>query len=291
MESGRLQPALQSTFFWGCIAMVAAIVLAVVAAMIHDIRWVLIFAWPFAIFAAWEFARICSTKKSVVLSAAGIAIVITGVLLGWLYFALAPTKIAIDSVPDAPASKVAQAFELARIPQLGQPLQPIEETDAVYQAAHEHAMVVSLLPMLDVYIFPNDRTKKAIRHHTATFLDGREWFDDAFLRALFHPPKDKKPPESRVAELWSQNPDQWKWIGWREWSCPFALEKFYYQKFEKGIIFGVLPTSETLGSSQIFAFANTGDWNSTGTELVSAPGCNENTAKVNGIPIHGRFVK
>jgi hypothetical protein len=111
------------------------------------------------------------------------------------------------------------------------------------------------------------------------------------LRAMFHPPKDKKPPESRVAELWSQNPEQWKWIGWREWSCPFVLEKFYYQRFENGIIFGVLPTSETLGLSQIFAYANTGDWKSTLSEPVEAPACNESSANVNRVPIHGHFVK
>jgi hypothetical protein len=85
-----LQAALQSTLFWGCVAMAAAIVLAVVAAMIHDIRRVLIFAWPFAVFAVWEFARYFSNKKIVVRSTAGASVVIFGVLLGWLYSALAP---------------------------------------------------------------------------------------------------------------------------------------------------------------------------------------------------------
>jgi hypothetical protein len=202
---------------------------------------------------------------------------------GWLFWP-STTRLPQRSI-------ISLQFEKATIPQLGKPTGPIEETDAVYQAAHERAMVVSLLATLDVFIFPYDRKLKAIRQHTTTFLDSRNWFDDAFLRGLFHPPKDKKPPESRMAELWSQNPEQWKWIGWREWSCPFVSQKFYYQRFENGIVFGVFPTSESLGSSQIFAFANNGEWNSTATEVLSAPGCNENTAKVNGIPIHGRFVK
>jgi hypothetical protein len=209
------------------------------------------------------------------------AVVLT--VCGWLFWP--------GSTQPPQKSAISLQFERAEISQLGKPTGPIEETDAVYQAAHEHAMVVSLLPTLDVFIFSNDRKIKAIRQHAAVFADSRKWFDDAYLRAIFHPPKDKKPPESRVAELWSQNPEQWKWIGWREWSCPFSLQKFYYQRFENGIIFGVLPTSETLGFSQIFAYANTGDWNSTLTKSPEAPACNENTAKVNGIAIHGHFVR
>jgi hypothetical protein len=86
-----LQAALQSTLFWGCVAMVAAIVLAVAAAMIHDFRWGLIFAWPFAVLAVWEFVRYFSKKKIVVRSTAGASVVIFGALLGWLYSALAPS--------------------------------------------------------------------------------------------------------------------------------------------------------------------------------------------------------
>ena len=49
--SNLLLATLQSTFLWGCICMVATIFFAVVAVMIHDVRWLLIFAWPFATFA------------------------------------------------------------------------------------------------------------------------------------------------------------------------------------------------------------------------------------------------
>jgi hypothetical protein len=238
--------------------------------------------WPVLV---WAFNHLKQrSRKTLVFTAVGILLLCASLAV----FLLAPKR---GGVKPSTFPDIAREFERARIPQLGQPVHSIEETTAVYQAAHEHAMVVSLLPTLDVFVFPYDRTQKAVRQHTATFLDAREWFNDAFLRGLFKPPKDKNPPESRVAELWSQNPNAWKWIGWRAWSCPFVSEKFYYQKFENGIIFGILPTSETGGVSQIFAFANSGEWNSTTTEAAQAPACNENTAKVNGIPIHGRFVR
>lgn len=247
---------------------------------------ILALGWIFAAVAWWWAPSLSKFAKIAWIIVSVLPLIAEGAILHWHFQPKAQAKTSVTE-----NSAISLQFERASIPQLGKPTGPIEETDGVYQASHEHAMVVSLLPTLDVFIFPKDRKIKAVRQHAAAFTDGRKWFDDASLRAIFHPPKDKKPPESRVAELWSQNPEQWKWIGWREWSCPFALQKFYYQRFESGIIFGVLPTSETLGFSQIFAYANTGDWNSTLTETPEAPPCNETTAKVNGITIHGRFVR
>jgi lysylphosphatidylglycerol synthetase-like protein (DUF2156 family) len=89
----QLQLAIQSTAFWGCVGAFMAIVLMVVAAMMHDVRWVLAFAWPFAVFAAWEFARTCSSRKRIVNSVTGISVIVTGALLGWLYLALAPPRV------------------------------------------------------------------------------------------------------------------------------------------------------------------------------------------------------
>lgn len=190
---------------------------------------------------------------------------------------------------------VASEFARARDPALGSPTGEIETTTAVYQASHEHAMVVSLLPMQAVFALPKDSNRAATVYHYATIDDDRKWWDDKFLRDKFKTPHDKKPPEYSVAELWDQKPDQLKWIGWREWSCPFTFDKFYYQKFANGTIFGILPTSETLGSSQIITFIDGGKWSAIepldGPGGVSAPACNENSARVNGVVIHGHHVK
>jgi hypothetical protein len=97
----QLQVALQSTLFWGCIGAVMAIVLMVIAAMMHDVRWVLAFAWPFAVFAAWEFARTCLDRKTAIWIATGIAAVVSGAFLGWLYFALAPAEPVVVKLPSS----------------------------------------------------------------------------------------------------------------------------------------------------------------------------------------------
>jgi hypothetical protein len=186
-------------------------------------------------------------------------------------------------------------FARARVPTLGNPTGIIEVTNGMYQASHERAMVISLLPVQTVYVLPKESNRPAIAFHYAMIDDDKKWWDDKFLREKFKVPQNKKPPEYRVAELWDQKPDQWKWIGWREWSCPFTLEKFYYQKFESGIIFGVLPTSESLGSSQIIVVVDDGKWSAIEPVdqlgAIEAPACNENTATVNGVVIHGRRVK
>jgi hypothetical protein len=242
----------------------------------------------------WSFirtkARLLTIKLIVILGSAAVLALATGAV--WI-FGILPLR---HASPDPVLALVAEEFDRAKLPGLGAPTGKIETTNGMYQASHERAMVVALLPVQDIFIFPKDRARKGIRYHYAATEDARKWWDDTFLRSQFKPPKDKKPPEAIVAVAWAANPDQFKWIGWREWSCPFVIDKFYYQTFENGVIFGVLPTNETLGSSQIFTFLNTGEWSSIEpidkAGGLSAPGCNENTARTHqGVVVHGRFTK
>jgi hypothetical protein len=104
--------------------------------------------------------------------------------------------VAINRTDEIP-TEIKEEFESARSPILGQPIQSIKTTTGVYQAAHEHAMVIVMLPILDVFVLPTDRERKAIRAHVAAWLDDRKWFEDAYLRNLFCPPEGKNPPEFR----------------------------------------------------------------------------------------------
>jgi len=42
----KRMPWYESGLFWGCISLAAAIVLTVIAAMLKDLRWLLVFVWP-----------------------------------------------------------------------------------------------------------------------------------------------------------------------------------------------------------------------------------------------------
>lgn len=82
----------ESNLIWGPIAIGIGIVLAVVAAMVKDIRWLLWFAWPFLSLGIWGLCRgirVPSWRRSIVVAGA------LGVfcLLGWLYRGLAPAPI------------------------------------------------------------------------------------------------------------------------------------------------------------------------------------------------------
>ena len=186
--------------------------------------------------------------------------------------------------------EITKEFEAIHTPKLGNPLRRINTTTDVYLAAHEHAIVISLLPILDLFVLPSDQGQKVIRQHDAKWDVDRKWFDDAYLRPLFRTPKGKNPPEYRLAEQWFKSPEQWKWVGWREWSCSFWKDTFYYQVFENGIIVGVLPTSEILGYGQIFVVLNNGEWFSK-VSSIDPPACRRDAPTVAGVPIHGRFVK
>lgn len=49
----RPQPFYETNSFWGFLALAIAIVTTVLAAMIHDLRWLLIVAWPFFVGTIW----------------------------------------------------------------------------------------------------------------------------------------------------------------------------------------------------------------------------------------------
>ena len=96
--SDRLQALLQSTLFWGSACMFATIVLTVVAVMIHDARWLLFVAWPFACFAVWEFARLIFPRRRIATAVTVALNFGAAALLGWLYVAIAPTDIITAAV-------------------------------------------------------------------------------------------------------------------------------------------------------------------------------------------------
>lgn len=62
-------PWYESNLFWGPVSLVAGIILTVVAAMTHDLRWLLLFAWGCFGVTAWSLAkRTASTRIVFVLS-------------------------------------------------------------------------------------------------------------------------------------------------------------------------------------------------------------------------------
>jgi hypothetical protein len=97
MFTYRMAPFHQSNLFWGSVSAVFAIVIAVVVAMIKDVRWLLIFAWPFATLAVWEFARTWGLPKQIKWLT-GSGSVLAGVGLVALYLLLAPATSFVPSI-------------------------------------------------------------------------------------------------------------------------------------------------------------------------------------------------
>jgi hypothetical protein len=90
----------QSALFWGCISAVVAIVIAVVVAMIKDVRWLLFFAWLFAAAAVWEFARTWGSARHVKWITASGSLV-AAVALFALYLGLGPEGLStLATMPD-----------------------------------------------------------------------------------------------------------------------------------------------------------------------------------------------
>jgi hypothetical protein len=89
-SDGRFERLLQSTLFWGSVSAAITIVIAVVAAMEHDVRWILIFALPMGSFAVWEFSRTCFDEIGMIWGTTLIGSLLLSLALLALYFSLAP---------------------------------------------------------------------------------------------------------------------------------------------------------------------------------------------------------
>lgn len=82
----------------GGVALFATIVLGVVVAMRHDVRWLLALAWPCAIVVIYETARICAVSRRRKLWITISGALMSMVALLWLYSDLAPTTEQTTSV-------------------------------------------------------------------------------------------------------------------------------------------------------------------------------------------------
>jgi hypothetical protein len=92
------QPWYESTLLWGASATAISLVLAVVAAMRHDLRWLLFIAWPFSCAAIWAIAKnFNSTLTRRGLTVIGSILLACG--LGWLYASLKPEP-SVTALPD-----------------------------------------------------------------------------------------------------------------------------------------------------------------------------------------------
>ena len=104
----RIERALQSTLFWGCVSTFIALVLAVIAASFHDFRWLLAIAAPFAWVAIWEFSRKFwpRDKRQVRVITGIVSVAVTASLfIMWLYLKpnemLHSTSSSIDGQSDS----------------------------------------------------------------------------------------------------------------------------------------------------------------------------------------------
>ena len=109
-------PWYESNLFWGPLASAGGIILTVVAAMTHDLRWLLWFAWPCFGVAIWWLAR--RTRAVVLVSVLGI--VLTGAGLLWLNRWLQPEQISAV----APTPKPMEPSTGQMVPPQPKPISP-----------------------------------------------------------------------------------------------------------------------------------------------------------------------
>lgn len=155
---------------------------------------------------------------------------------------------------------------------LGNSVSSPEPSNGAYQATHEHATVLWIARTLTFYLLPTDPSKKWVRQPDADWQAAPEWYNDDALRLRFKTPAGLGPPFAGVANRWSHDPENWKWIGWRQWHCGFDPDQIVLQRFEHGIMIGPFRLHPLNKSAQLFILLDDGSWF---PELASgdAPAC------------------
>ena len=160
--------------------------------------------------------------------------------------------------------------------QLGKPLArgQLAEDRAIYQAVHQHAIVIWLQPKMRFYRLKTRENKWDWKPDPDWEKDSK-WYRDSDLRRRFKPPTDFGPPYAGLAARWDANPADWKWIGWRKWHCYFSDDSEHlpaYQEFERGIVIaGLRPALIEPSAPQMFILFNDGRWLSVSMTGVKAP--------------------
>jgi len=158
---------------------------------------------------------------------------------------------------------------------LGKPIGNVvkenENKGYIYQASHEHAMILYSMNDMNFYFLNDNSTWEKYRdkwdRHPALKNDDE-------LRKLLHLPDSCDPPYAGVARLWNLDPKKFNWMGGRKWHCRY--NQGAYQYFERGTIIGNFPRikNDKIHKSLLYVLTDDGQWESEPSG-EDAPQCDE----------------
>jgi hypothetical protein len=156
-------------------------------------------------------------------------------------------------------------------PSLGSPLVKAKNGESLYFAAYEHCIVIFLYSATIHYVFPRDPNRPVIISKIIDLdkVSDPKYYNDNWLSEHFKAPNGKRPPIGGIAYEMERNPENWKWIGWREWQLRSSRGRVQY--FQNGLIIGPIPYSTDLKSwRNIVVTYGTNAWDQLNT-LESLP--------------------
>jgi len=265
---GHMGSALQSTLFWGALSTVIAIVLTVVGVVMHDIRWLLLGAWPFATIAGWEFWRISFSGSSrAVWPATFITSIVAAAVLWLLYIGLEPSQeLSAQSDPSPCFDRTNPSTEMkARAEQLqpsvlpsrlGEPEGCLRLLPDASRQSFEHTSVL-WIPSPRRFIFLNHRTLQWTRYDELDYCRGQWCTDDTAGKQHFKTvggtvPPGEHAPFAGTAKYLDEFPEKWKEFGWMNWHCQIRPNSVMYREFQHGFVIGVVPSAPDNVSGQVF---------------------------------------
>jgi hypothetical protein len=264
----------------GCAGFVVAIILTVVAAAIKDLRWLLLFAWPFAGVAVWEFARTWA-HGTTVKSITAFGIIASALALSLIYWLLpAPTTV---PVPRTVSGEIFSPNAKKPVAGLGE---PVSSAIVAHEASRSRYQFSTVLWESDnFYIIKDDGSwlhlperqwaSSVTEPYCYNDQDGQHFF-------RFHGliPKGLHSPRYGVCRYLENNPREWFLFGWMSWVCQLNDRGIELQTFDNGLVIRTLPIAPDNQEGQIFQLYyrnnsdhDSGKWSVEGTGPNTAPTC------------------
>jgi hypothetical protein len=151
-------------------------------------------------------------------------------------------------------------------PALGGPLIKAKNSETLYFAAYEHCIVIYLYSATIHYVIPRDPNRPVVISKIIDLarVSDPKYYDDKWLSEHFKAPPGKRPPIGGIAYEMERDPENWKWIGWREWQLRSSRGSVQY--FQNGLIIGPMPYSTSLNDWRNIAIVyGTKEWHQLNT--------------------------
>lgn len=153
----------------------------------------------------------------------------------------------------------AVAYSLASQSGIGKPIGKAKRGGFATWTVFQNAAVLWLKAHNCIFQLPFDREARSVLSVNDPRASG-EYFRPEVVREKLRLPEAFDPPRGGIALAWERAPDNWKWIGQRQYRHQIKDRNLLIQRFENGLIVGFVPAGQNTDDKVVVWLVNGGAW-------------------------------